>query len=75
MDLFDRVIVLAKDENRVGRLAFYGTPAEAQKFFGRDTMEEIVVAINRKEEGGEGLADRFVEQYAAMAAEQEGGAA
>ena len=74
IDLFDKVIVLAKDSDRVGRLAFYGSPKEAREFFGRDTMEEIVVAINRTEEGGEGLADRFIEQYAAAAAEREGGA-
>ena len=72
-DLFDRVIVLAKDANRVGRLAFYGTPNEARAFFERDTMEQIVVAVNRTEEGGEGLADQFIERYAAMTAEQEGG--
>jgi len=58
------VIVLAKDSGRVGRLAFYGSPAEAREFFGRDTMEEIVRSVNRKEEGGEGLADEFIEKYA-----------
>lgn len=64
IDLFDKVIVLAKDSGRVGRLAFYGSPAEARDFFGRDTMEEIVRSVNRKEEGGEGLADEFIEKYA-----------
>ena len=64
IDLFDKVIVLAKDSGRVGRLAFYGSPAEAREFFGRDTMEEIVRSVNRKEEGGEGLADEFIEKYA-----------
>ena len=73
VDLFDRVIVLAKDSDGVGRLAFYGTPAEARAFFGRDTMEQIVVAVNRTEEGGEGLADTFVERFAAMTDEAEGG--
>ena len=27
-------------------------------------MEEVVMAINRKEEGGEGRADEFIERYA-----------
>lgn len=27
-------------------------------------MEEIVRSVNRKEEGGEGLADEFIEKYA-----------
>lgn len=64
IDLFDKVIVLAKDSGRVGRLAFYGSPGEAKEFFGRDSMEEIVQCVNRSEEGGEGLADDFIEKYA-----------
>ena len=64
IDLFDDVIVLAKDSARTGRLAFYGSIAEARRFFGRDTMEQIVKSVNRKEEGGDGLADDFVMKYA-----------
>jgi len=64
VDLFDDVIVLAKDSARTGRLAFYGSIEEARKFFGREKMEEIVKAVNRKEEGGDGLADEFVMKYA-----------
>ena len=67
-DLFDKVIVLARDSGRVGRLAFYGSPDEARKFFGKNTMEEIVRAVNRKEEGGEGRADEFINAYAYWAA-------
>ena len=59
----------------MGRLAFYGSPQEAKEFFGRETMEKVVLAINRKEEGGEGMADEFIQRYAQMAAEQKGGAA
>ena len=64
IDLFDDVIVLAKDSARTGRLAFYGSVEEARKFFGREKMEEIVKSVNRKEEGGDGLADEFVLKYA-----------
>ena len=64
VDLFDKVIVLARDSGRVGRLAFYGSPDEARSFFGRETMEQIVMSINSKEEGGEGLSDQFIERYA-----------
>ena len=64
IDLFDDVIVLAKDSTRTGRLAFYGSSEEARKFFGREKMEEIVKTINRKEEGGDGLADEYVLKYA-----------
>ena len=75
IDLFDKVIVLARDSGRVGRLAFYGTPQEAREFFGKNTMEEIVMSVNCKEEGGEGLADTFIEKYARMTAEKEAGEA
>ena len=64
IDLFDDVIVLAKDTNRTGRLAFFGSIEEARKFFGKEKMEEIVLTINRQEEGGEGRADEFIGKYA-----------
>jgi len=63
VDLFDKIIVLAKDENRTGRLAFYGSIDEAKTFFGKDTMEGIVSTINLEEEGGEGRADELIEKY------------
>ena len=64
IDMFDDVIVLAKDSNRTGRLAFFGPIEEAREFFGKDKMEEIVKSVNRTEEGGEGRADEFVLKYA-----------
>ena len=64
IDLFDDVIVLAKDSARTGRLAWYGPIEDARKFFQRDTMEQIVKSVNRVEEGGDGLADEFVMKYA-----------
>ena len=67
IDLFDDVIVLAKDSARTGRLAFYGPVKEAYKFFEKDSMEEILLAINQKDEGGEGRAEEFVGKYAEYA--------
>lgn len=64
IDLFDDVIVLAKDSARTGRLAFYGSIEDARAFFGRDRMEQIVKSVNRVEEGGDGMADEFVMKYA-----------
>ncbi len=64
IDLFDDVIVLAKDSKLTGRLTYFGPVEEAKKFFERDKMEQVVLRINRKEEGGEGLADSFIEKYA-----------
>ncbi len=75
IDLFDKVIVLARDSGKVGRLAFYGSPDEARAFFGKDSMEQIVMSVNSKEEGGEGRADELIEKYAAYAAVREGGQA
>ena len=64
IDLFDDVIVLAKDSARTGRLAYYGSIEDARAFFGRHDMEEVVKSINRKEEGGDGLADEFIGKFA-----------
>lgn len=64
IDLFDDVIVLAKDAKRTGRLAWFGPVEEARAFFGKEKMEEIVKSVNRKEEGGEGRADEFIMKYA-----------
>lgn len=72
IDLFDDVIVLAKDSERTGRLAYYGPVSEAYGFFGKDSMEDILRSINQKEEGGEGRAEEFVEKYAEMIREKVG---
>lgn len=65
IDLFDKVIILAKsEEDNAGHLAFYGTPAEARKFFDCDRMEEILKHVNRTNEGGDGRADEFITKYA-----------
>ena len=69
IDLFDDVIVLAKDSNRTGRLAWFGPIEEARTFFGKEKMEEIVKSVNRTEEGGEGRADEFIMKYAEKAGE------
>ena len=73
VDLFDKVIVLARDSGRVGRLAFYGSPDEAREFFAKDTMEGIVMSINSPDEGGEGLADELIERYANLISPQKEG--
>ena len=70
IDLFDDVIVLAKDAKRTGRLAWFGPIGEAQAFFGKEKMEEIVKSVNREEEGGEGRADEFIRKFAMKGAVQ-----
>ncbi len=70
IDLFDKVIVLAKGEDHVGHLAYYGSVEEAKTFFGESSMEEIVRQINGKDEGGEGRADEYIEKFKALTGER-----
>lgn len=66
-DLFDKVIVLGKEsETGAGRLAFYGDIDEAKGFFDAPSLEAIVKKLNRKSEGGEGLADEYIRKYNEM---------
>ena len=65
-ELFTKILVLAKSErDGSGHLAFYGTVDEAKAFFGVETLEGIVRRINRSDEGGEGLADHYLDLAAA----------
>jgi ABC-type multidrug transport system ATPase subunit len=72
IDLFDDVIVLAKDVDRTGRLAYYGSVEDSYKFFDKTGMEQILRSINQKDEGGEGRATEFVERYAGKLMPAEG---
>lgn len=63
IDLFDRVIVLARDSGRVGRLAFSGTVDEAREFFDCETMEQIIMQVNGVNEGGQGKADEMIDRF------------
>ncbi|NCB33114.1 MAG: ABC transporter ATP-binding protein [Erysipelotrichia bacterium] len=62
-DLFDSTIILARDSDRTGRLAFYGTITGALRYFKKKSMEQILLTINPKKEGGEGRSDEFIEKY------------
>lgn len=71
IDLFDKVIVLAKGtQDHIGHLAFFGGIQEAREFFGKETMEEIVLAVNGIHEGGEGRADEFINRFKAINPEE-----
>lgn len=65
-DLFDEIIVLAKDNKRTGRLVFKGSIADAKEFFEADSMEQIVRTINRPEEGGLGRTDELLAKFNKM---------
>ncbi len=63
-ELFDKVIVLAKGtKDNCGHLAFFGTVEETKAFFGVTALEQVVQKINRKDEGGAGLSDYFIDKY------------
>lgn len=65
-DLFTRILVLGKTGDNVGHLLFYGSVKDALSFFEVDSLEHIVKRINSRAEGGEGLADYFLEKYTAL---------
>ncbi len=63
-ELFDKVVVLAKSAtDDCGHLVYYGAPSDACRFFETNSLEEIVGRINRRDEGGEGLADLFIQRF------------
>ena len=63
-EMFDKVIVLAKSTvDNCGHLAFYGSVNEAYKYFEADSLEGVVKKVNRKDEGGEGMSDFYIEKY------------
>lgn len=64
LDLFDKVIVLAKStKDNCGHLAFFGTVQEAKEFFEAQSLEEVVKRVNRPDEGGDGQSDYYIEKY------------
>lgn len=72
IDLFDKVIVLAKGaEDHTGHLAYYGSVEEAKEFFGQPSMEDIVRLINAKEEGGEGRSDEYIQKFRVLTGKNE----
>ena len=49
-----------------------GNVKEAYEFFGKSSMEEILLTINQKDEGGEGRSDEFIEKYSELMKERVG---
>ena len=68
-EIFTRLIVLAKEDNKKGgTIAFSGTPREAKIFFGlkNDPYSRIVSLVMPKEEGGESEPDdikKYIKWY------------
>ena len=61
---YDKIIVLAKsDTDNSGHLVFTGTPQEGLDFFEVEALEDIVRRINRPDEGGDGMADHYINLF------------
>ena len=65
-DFFDKIMVLAKGSDECGHLAYFGPVREAYSYFNTKSLEGIVKRINRKNEGGDGMADYFIQKYSGM---------
>ena len=63
LDLYDNVIVLVKDSNKVGRIAYSGKTEYVREFFEVDDLIDILKKVNSLDEAGEGLADYYIEKY------------
>ena len=63
VEQFDKVIVLVKDNNNVGRLGFFGSIEDACYFFEVGSLKEIVKRIEPINKEGEGKGNYFIEKY------------
>lgn len=60
--MYDNVVVLVKDSDKVGRIAYTGTPSRMKTYFGVKEYVDILTKLNSKDEGGEGKADDYIER-------------
>lgn len=61
---FSKVLVLAKSVlDNCGELAFYGDTDEALRFFGINSLKEIIIEINPENEGGKGKSDYYIDKF------------
>ena len=57
IDLYDNVIVIAKDSSGTGRVAYAGCVNKMKSFFEVKNYVDVLIKVNTKEEGGLGQAD------------------
>lgn len=66
-DLFDKIIILSKDEEHVGRIAYWGTPKHFKEYFNCcGEVRDIMEMINPKTELGKGLGQKYIDKYRYM---------
>lgn len=63
IELYDRVIVLAKGSDETGGIAYAGSPAYIRGFFEVSDYVDILTRINTEDEGGKEEADIFIKRF------------
>lgn len=63
LDLYNVVLCMAKDENNVGTVAYYGRPCFMKEFFDHSSMLDIMLDLQTKSEGGRGFGNYYIRRY------------
>ena len=63
VDMYDNVVVLVKDSNHTGRVAYAGNPQQAKRHFDVSEYVDILVNVNSPDEGGLGLAEKYIAKF------------
>ncbi len=58
--VYDNIVVLAKDDDNIGGVAYLGSPSYIKNFFNVADYHSILTRVNLKDEGGEGYGDYFI---------------
>ena len=66
VELYDKIVVLVKNSNGIGQIAYFGEPKNAKSFFEVAEYVDILKKVNSVDEGGEGNADQFISKFAAQ---------
>lgn len=66
IELYDRVIVLAKGSDGTGGIAYAGSPAYIRGFFDVADYVDILTKVNAPDEGGRGEADYYIRKFQAV---------
>lgn len=61
--LYDYVLCLAKDQNNIGTIAYYGKPAFIYQYFNQSSFLEILIDLQTEAENGRGYGSYYTEMY------------
>lgn len=63
IEMYDHVVVLVKSDAGPGKIAYAGPPQFVRRFFEVKNYVDILVKLNRRDEGGMGLADLYINRF------------